>query len=162
MYKSLTAASVALLLVACGGSGSGGVQDTNEFITPGIGSALPDATDTRTLEVDRSFAFATARTIDIEFDIESARNADATVSICTDFVPVASEFDVDFDSCTVSGELDNGMFSHSMDVTNDKNSVVGVVLFQSAEMPPLYKEFNVDENQRTKGDGTVQSVIVWK
>lgn len=161
MYKSLTAASVALLLVACGGSGSGGVQDTNEFVNPGLGAALPDATDTRTLEVDRTFAFETARTIDIEFDIEAAKNADATVSICTDYIPLGTEFDVDFESCTVSGVLDNGTFSHSMDVTNDKDSVVGVVLFQSAEMAPLYKEFSVDENQRTKRDGTTQSVIVW-
>jgi len=162
MNKPITAISTMLFLVACGGSGSEGLNTGTDSAAPSLGAALPDATDTKSLEVDKDFAFETARSIDVEFDIVAAQNDEATVSICTDYTPVGTEFDVDFDSCTLSGALNNGIFSHTMDVTNDKESVVGIVLFQDAEKAPMYKEFTVDENQRTKSDGSSRHVIVWK
>jgi len=165
MIKQISIMSMALLLVACGGSGSEGYAQQNQAASapaPALGSAQPDAVDTKSLEVDKSFAFATARTVDIEFDIATARNDEATVTICTDYEPVGEEFDINFDSCTISGELDFGKFNHSMEVTNDNESVVAVVLFQDSELVPMYKEFNVDSNQRTKRDGTSRSVIVWR
>lgn len=162
MNKSITAISISLFLVACGGSGSEGLNKGADSSAPGLGAALPDATDSRSLEITKEFGFETARSVDVEFDIAAARQADASVSICTDYTPLGSEFDVDFDSCTVSGTLDNGAFSHTIDITNDKDSVVGIVLFQDAEIAPMYKEFTVDENQRTKSDGSAQRVLVWK
>lgn len=162
MIKSITAISITLLLVACGGSGSEESATEEAQATPIFESALPVATDSKSLDINRDFAFETARSVDVEFDIAVARNTEASVSICTQYTPVGSEFDVDFDSCTISGTLDNGMFSHTMDVTNDNESVIGVVLFQDAELPPLYKVFNVDANQRTKSDASAQRVIVWR
>jgi len=164
MNKSITALCMTLSLVACGQSGSNNQpNDTGAAsAAPNLGAALPEATDTKTLDISKSFSFDTARLIDIEFDIESARNSAADVSICTDYSEVGAEFDINFNTCALNGKLDNGAFNHSMLLTNDKESVVAVVLFQDAEMIPLYREFTVDSNQRNKADGSVQRVIVWK
>jgi len=159
MKRLLTTISLSLALVGCGGGSSSPDAGTN---APQVGAALPEAVDTASLEVDQDFSFATARTVLIEFDIESARETDADVSICTDFEPMGEVYDIDFNSCTVNGKLDEGMFSHSMEVTNDKASVIGVILFQDPQMAPIYKEFLVDNNQRMRGDGTEERVIVWK
>jgi len=158
MKALITTLSVSALLIACGGNGNKDAGDNN---APGLGAAVASSPDTNTLEVNEHFAFATARSVDIDFDISIARNTEADVAICTDFEPIGEEFDVNFDSCTVSGKLTHGVFNHSMEVTNDKESVVAVVLFQDFEMPPMYKEFQVDNNQRTRADGTSRSMIVW-
>jgi len=162
MLKIISFASISLILSACGGSGSAEAPEPVTQAPPSLGAALPNAADTADLTVDPEFGFKTARTVDIEFDIAQARNDEASVSICTNYEPIGAEFDIDFDSCTISGELVNGAFNHSMEVTNDNDAVVAVVLFQDIELLPMYKEFTVDNNQRSKTDGTSRSVIVWK
>lgn len=163
MIKPTSVISMSVFLIACGGSGSPEYTGGTGAIQapPGLGEAVPVATDTNKLEVKRDFAFATARTVDIEFDIEQVRNEDASVSICTDYEPDGADFDINFNSCTVNGELKMGTFNHSMEITNDKNAVIAVVLFQNQEIAPLYKVFSVDSNTRSKNDGSSQRVIVW-
>lgn len=163
MKNSLTAISISLFLVACGGSGSEDVGTTEPALLqgPNLGAAVDSPTNTDSLNIDRSFSFDTARTIDIDFNIEAAISSDANVSICTDYSPAGLEYDVNFESCMISGTLEDGVFKHSMEVTNDKDAVVAVVLFQDATIAPLYKEFKVDAHQRSKGNGSMRGVIVW-
>jgi len=87
MIKPISVITMSVFLIACGGSGSpDNTGSVGSLQAPtGLGAALPAATDTNTLEVRRDFSFATARTVDIEFDIEEVRNEDASVSICTDY-----------------------------------------------------------------------------
>ena len=160
MLRTTSILPLTILMVACGGSGSSGVENNGVQFAPEIGAAAAPP-DTQSLEVDKDFSFSTARTVDIEFNIESAANDEASVTICTDYKPLADEFDINFNTCTISGELEQGVFKHSMEVTNDKESVVAVVLFQNSELVPMYKEFKIDSNQRTKSDGSTSSVIVW-
>jgi len=141
--------------------------------SPTIDVVLPDlTTDSQALSVSNTFAFDTARTVEVDFDLDQARNQVASVSICTVFDPQGGPFDVDYDSCTVQGQMLNGVFKHSMEVTNDIESVAGVVWFESNSMPPLMQVFSVahDSNQSagtfTK-DRTVMSLnrsprIVWR
>lgn len=174
MRKTITLLTVCTLLTACGSgttenplideSASATVgTDGNETsgTEPVVGAAIPDPVDTDTLQVDRNFNFATARTIDIDFNLSDAADKDASVSICSEYAQAGDIYDINFDSCTVSGNLDSGVFQHSMEVTNDKDSVVAVVLFQDASMPPMFKEFFVDAATRSRADGTINKVIVW-
>jgi len=126
------------------------------------------AADSKSLSVSNSFSFATARTVDVDFDLEQARNQVASVSICTSFDPLGGAFDVDYDSCTVQGQMVNGVFHHSMEVTNDIESVAGVVWFQDNSIPPLMQVFSVAHtSSHATRDRTVLSIgtgpkIVWR
>jgi len=172
MKRIITIASMSVFLAACGGSGGGSGGDSNNApgsemtLVPELGAAMPTEpdvpVDTASLEVADDFAFATSRSIDIEFDLEQARGQEASVSLCTGYQPDGDAFDVDYETCTVQGVMIDGMFSHQMEVTNEFDSVMGVVWFQDASMEPLYREFHVDDATRMKNDGSMQRVIVWK
>lgn len=131
---------------------------------------IDEVVDTSTLSVAEDFAFDTARNIDIEFDLEAARNTDASVSICTNYMQDGDAFDVDYDSCAVRGPMEDGVFSHSMEITNEFDSVIAVVWFQDSSMAPLHREFSVDDTPpmaaaNTRGVRSVSEqrrVIVWK
>jgi len=131
---------------------------------------LPEvATDSQSLSVSNTFSFDTSRTVDVDFDLEQARNQLASVSICTSFDPEGGAFGVDYDSCTVHGQMVDGVFNHSMEVTNDIESVAGVVWFQNSSMQPLMQVFTVphDDTTGSMKDRTVMSVslvrkIVWR
>lgn len=162
MIKPISVLSMAIFLTACGGASSENENAIKDQAPSQLGAALPDPTNTTSLEVEQSFGFATARTIDIDFDIAAVRQKDATVTICTEFEPAGENFDVNFDSCSVSGLLVDGVFNHSMELTNDRDSVVAVVLFQDASIAPMFKEFTIDDSQRIKLGGDMNSVIVWQ
>ena len=139
---------------------------TNEVVEPAV------AADSESLSVSNTFSFATARTVDVDFDLEEARNHTASVSICTSFEPEGGVFGVDYDSCAVQGEMVNGVFHHSMEVTNDVESVAGVVWFQNNALPPMMQVFSVAHDTAqaaglTAKDRTVSSSggaqrIVWR
>ena len=154
--------------------------DTSDnTVTQATDSSSPDENTTlsnidavvknsQSLEVSDTFAFDTARTVDVDFDLEQARDHQASVSICTTFDPLGGPFDVDYDSCTVQGQMINGMFHHSMEVTNDIDSVAAVVWFQDNSMQPMMQIFPV-EHQTTESPSkkTVMSAastprIVWR
>jgi len=119
-------------------------QATVAVSTPTIDEVPPAvATDSQSLSVSSTFSFNTARTVDVDFDLEQARNQVASVSVCTSFEPEGGAFGVDYDSCTVQGRMVDGVFHHSMEVTNDIESVAGVVWFQDSAMQPLMQVFNV-------------------
>jgi len=129
-------------------------------------------TDSQSLSVSNTFTFDTARTVEVDFDLDQARNQVASVSICTVFDPQGGPFDVDYDSCTVQGQMVNGIFKHSMEVTNDIESVAGVVWFESNAMPPLMQVFSVahgsgEATAKLNKDRTAMSLnksprIVWR
>lgn len=159
MKKTMTVATLSLTLAACGGSGS---NESNGLTEPELGAALSSSAQlisTADLKVDENFNLASSRSIDIEFDIADAANSDASVSVCTDFSPGGGAYDVNYESCVVSGEIQDGKFQHVMDVTNEFDSVVAVVWFQDPSNEPLYKEFFIDSNTRSKGG---KSTIVWR
>lgn len=179
MKRIMTIASISVLLSACGGSGGSGENpgsalvvpevedlattvDTADLGLPELGAALAGPVDTSDLNVSEEFAFNTARTIDIDFDLQNARDKPASVSICTGYEPEGDAFDVDYASCGVQGEMADGVFSHQMEVTNEFDSVMGVVWFRDASMQPMYQEFHVDDVTRVKGDGSLQRSIVWR
>lgn len=163
MKKLLITTSIALALSACGGGSDDTVSQTPATgEEPIVGAALPEPVNTDSLVVENDFSFNTARSINIEFDIEEARGKDASVSICTEYTAV-NAYDVDYSSCPVKASMIDGEFSHSMEVTNAYDSVVAVVWFNDASMDPIAQEFSVDQGAtaRSKYAGQVQT-IVWK
>lgn len=184
MKRISTIASMTVFLAACGGSGGSGENLDNDLVLPDVddlgasvtasdldmpdlgvpvlGAALAAVVDTADLNVADEFAFDTARSIDIDFDLDNARDKAASVSICTGYAPQGDAFDVDYASCGVQGEMVDGVFSHQMEVTNEFDSVMGVVWFRDASMQPMYQEFHVDDATRMKSDGSLQRSIVWR
>lgn len=183
MKQNLIRTSIALSLIAVLSACSSESSDT----TPAVGAALPEpvatdtdtgaasepapvvlATDTNTLSVSEEFSFDTARTIDIDFDLEQGRGQDASVSICTSYAQDGDAFDVDYTSCAVRGPMVNGVFSHSMEITNEFDSVIAVVWFQDATIEPLHQIFTIDEpvamadSRGIRASTNQRRVIVWK
>ncbi len=151
MKKAITVIALSAILAACG---------AEDAATPDLGAAQAGPmANTADLAVDADFDFASSRSIDVEFDIADAAGSDASVSICTEYSPGGGAFDVDYESCTVSGEIQDGVFSHTMDVTNEFDSVVAVVWFQDPSNEPLYKEFFVESRKRSKGQ---KPTLVWR
>ena len=167
--KALLSMSVAFLLAGCGSENAppemGAALQGAEGGTPAV---VIETTDTGTLEVANDFAFDTARTIEIDFDLESARDTQASVSICTSYMADGDAFDVDYDSCAVRAPMNDGVFSHSMEVTNEFDSVVAVVWFKDSTMAPLHREFTIDPPLAVAGKRGIRAaknqrrVIVWK
>jgi len=195
MKNTILVVSIGIGLSACGGeSSSFDAPLANAPSSPDIGAAIdatnnaPDtsiiaevtdsvvdevlpevATDSQSLSVSNTFSFDTSRTVDVDFDLEQARNQMASVSICTSFDPEGGAFGVDYDSCTVHGQMVDGVFNHSMEVTNDIESVAGVVWFQNSSIQPLMQVFTVSHGDTTAStkDRSVMSVshaptIVWR
>ena len=123
-----------------------------------------EVVDTQSLLVADDFAFDTARRIDIDFDLESARNTEASVSICTTYTQDDLGYDVNYDSCTVQSAMSNGVFNHSMEVTNEYTSVIAVVWFQNPTLQPIHQEFTVagPVNDRSVNSVDGRRVIVWR
>ncbi len=173
--KCLFAVSLAVAITACGGDGEGGSAEPTqgaaiagpEVTVPGV--ITPDTlTDTKSLVVASDFVFDTARVIDIDFDLESARGSDATVSICTRFDRSGGAFDVDYGSCAIRAPMTDGVFSHQMEITNEFDSVVAVVWFKDESIEPLHRVFGIDPPMAMATDRGVRAmqdqrrVIVWK
>lgn len=164
--QMMFAMSLAVVLAGC----------ASEEVPPEMAAAQGDVlpvvpepvTDTKSLKVADNFTFDTARTIDIDFDLESARGTQASVSICTSYTQDAEDFDVDYDSCAVRAPMMDGVFSHSMEVTNEFDSVVAVVWFKDSSMAPLHREFSIDPPLAVAGVRGIRAatnqrrVIVWK
>lgn len=179
MKQNLIRTSIALSLIAALSACSSESSDS----TPAVGAAQPEpiatdtdtgaaplvlATDTNTLSVSEEFSFDTARTIDIDFDLEQARGQDSSVSICTSYAQDGDAFDVDYTSCAVRGPMVDGVFSHSMEITNEFDSVIAVVWFQDASIEPLHQIFTIDQPVAMAGSRGIRAstnqrrVIVWK
>lgn len=165
LSKELLAMCLVLVLAGCSSEEAPPEIAAAQSVT---GNTPLAATDTKTLEVANDFAFDTARTIDIDFDLESARDTHASVSICTKYMQDGSAFDVDYDSCTVQAPMINGVFSHSMEVTNQFDSVIAVVWFKDSTISPLHREFTIDPPLAVAGARGIRAasdqrrVIVWK
>ncbi len=172
MKKLILTAGVSLVLAACGGGGesTGGLDQpelgaANEAQAPANTTPLAAAPlaaaplNTSDIEVDVDFNLASSRSIDVDFDIADAEGTHASVSICTDYAQGGSAFDVNYDSCTVTADMFDGKFSHSMDVTHEFDSVVAVVWFLDPGTEPMYQEFFVDNATRSKGS---KPSLVWR
>lgn len=195
MKNTILVVSIGIALSACGGeNGSPGAPLTNTPSPPDIGAAIDAAnnasdtstmteatvpvidevlpevtTDSQSLSVSNTFSFDTSRTVDVDFNLEQARNQLASVSICSSFDPEGGAFGVDYDSCTVHGQMIDGVFNHAMEVTNDIESVAAVVWFQNSSMQPIMQTFTVahDDSTGSMKDRSVMSVsdapkIVWR
>lgn len=170
LSKGLLALSLALVLTGCGSEEAAPEMAAAQAAAPAGNTpvATAESTDTKTLEVAHDFAFDTARTIDIDFDLESARDTHASVSICTEYAQDGDAFDVNYDSCTVQAPMTDGVFSHSMEVTNEFDSVMAVVWFKDSTIAPLHREFTIDPPLAVVGARGIRAVtgqrrvIVWK
>ncbi len=182
MRKTLRMIALPLSLAALAGCGAGGEEPNTGAAMSAIGGAITapgnsnssattpaplsaiEVEDTKSLVVADDFAFDTAQTINIDFDLESARGSEASVSICTRYNQDASGYDINYDSCTVRGDMSDGIFTHAMDVTNEYESVVAVVWFQDAAMQPVYREFSIGNSgsDRTTRSADGKKVIVWR
>ena len=176
MRTILTTAALSVLLTACGGGSENGLGLDEDNNTPTLGAAQaatsPDTTEaavaaavaanTSDLVVDADFDFASSRSIAVNFDIADAQGTDASVSICTDYGSGGDAFDVNYDSCTVNAEMQNGQFNHVMEVTHEFDAVVAVVWFQDPGTAPLYKEFFVDEAASENRSKDARPMLVWR
>lgn len=171
MKKVITAVSLVVLLAGCGGGGGGGgdsaTTDSGGTTTTSTNTGGGDAKVTSTADIVTTpqFDFAASRSVDINFDVPEARTAEGMLSLCSKYSDQGDgTFDIDYNSCTVQATLVNGVYNAKMELTNDVNSVVGVVWFADSSLAPVYKEFSIATTAgRTLGaSGVKQSpTIVW-
>lgn len=163
MKNLMTLASLTLLLTACGGGPGTDSADTTDSGSQG---QTPDTSQTleNTAELKSSadFNFDTSRAIAIDFDVAQARTSAGLMSLCTKYTETDGEYDVDYDSCTVQSPLVDGIYSGSMDVTNDISSVIGVVWFKDSDIDPVYKEFALEVGAKVARRGGGPQAIVWR
>jgi hypothetical protein len=172
MKNLITLASLTLLLTACGG-GPGGDATTNTSST-GTSTATgtgpqgqnPDTSpvleNTAELKSSADFDFSSSRAIAIDFDVAAATTSQGMLSLCTKYSKSGDSFDIDYDSCAVQAPLVNGVYSSKMDITNDINSVVGVVWFADSAIAPIYKEFSLEVGAKLARRGESTQSIVWR
>jgi len=160
--------SIGAALSATGGVGGApiavDVVDTENLVDNVLRLEEIEVEDTKSLIVSDDFAFDTAQHIDIDFDLESARDVPASVSVCTDYTQAGDGYDIDYDSCTVRGSMVDGVFSHQMEVTNAFSDVIAVVWFMDGDSSPVYRKFSVrgDESDRAARSVDGRKVIVWR
>lgn len=162
MKNLMTTAAVAMLLAACGGSPE---DDSAGSTNTGSQGQAPDTEIleyTADLRASADFNFSTSRSIAIDFDVPQARTVSGLMSLCTQYTKIAGKYDIDYDSCTVQSPLVNGAYSGKMDVTNDINSVVGVVWFKDPDFAPVYKEFSLEVGAKVARRGSGPQTIVWR
>lgn len=169
MKKLITMLSLTVLLTACGGGGSDSgadtSADTDSGSTPIAGNPdteTPVQENTADLEVSADFDFATSRSIAIDFDVEQARTSPGLMSVCTDYTELDDMYDINYESCTLQAPLVDGIYSGEMEVTNDIDTVVGVVWFKDSEIEPVYKEFSLEVGAQVARRGTGAQTLVWR
>jgi len=170
MKNLITLASLTLLLTACGGgpggdtsassgASNGGAVTGSEGQSPDTSPALEFTAD---LKSSADFDFSSSRAIAIDFDVASASTSPGLMSLCTKYTKTDDSYNVDYSSCTVQAPLVNGTYSGKMDVTNDIDSVVGVVWFKDESIPPVYKEFSLEVGAKLARRGEGVQSIVWR
>jgi len=183
MKNLMTWASLTLVLTACGGGpgvdSSGEVGSTDLSAPTGTGSTdvststgtgsegqnpeiAPALEYTADLKSSADFDFSSSRSIAIDFDVAEATTSPGLMSLCTKYSKVDDSFDIDYDSCAVQAPLVNGVYSGTMELTNDVNSVVGVVWFKDKSIPPVYKEFSLEVGAKLARRGEGPQSIVWR
>lgn len=179
MKKVITAVSLSALLslmAGCGGGGGGdsAASDSNGTTTTAsnnngnTGGSGEESRVTSTAEIVTTpeFDFSASRSVDINFDVPEARNVEGMLSLCSKYADQGDgTFDIDYNSCTVQATLVNGVYNAKMELTNDVDSVVGVVWFTDPAVSPVYKEFSVATTTAGRGFGASgvkqNPVIVW-
>ncbi|PWQ97800.1 hypothetical protein [Leucothrix pacifica] len=166
MKNLITLASMAVLLAACGGGPLSETGSSSGTSDGGPVAETPDTTPaleyTADLKSSADFDFATSRAIAIDFDVEQARVSEGLMSLCTNYTESDGAYDIDYDSCTVQSPLVDGVYSGQMDVTNDVNSVIGVVWFKDPDIAPVYKEFMLEVGAKVARRGAGPQAIVWR
>lgn len=180
MTQTLKLLTAALSLLVLAGCGAGEEEPNMGAAMSAIGGAVPtpagieptqidapleiEVEDTKSLIVSDDFAFDTSQHINIDFDLLSARGSDASVSICTSYGEDHLGYDIDYDSCTVQGDMIDGVFNHAMEVTNEFEKVVAVVWFQDKAIDPVYREFSVGSSSSDRAVRSIgrEKVIVWR
>lgn len=175
MKNLMILASLTLLLTACGGGPGDGTAtdistgssdtDTSDTGTGPQGQTTdttPAVENTAELKSSADFNFDTSRSIAIDFDVLQARTSPGLMSLCTKYTEANGEYDIDYDSCTVQSPLVDGVYSGKMDVTNDINSIVGVVWFKDPDIAPVYKEFSLEVGAKVARRGAGPQAIVWR
>ena len=166
MKNLITLASLTLLLTACGGGGAGdSSSDTSTAVA--VPAASPEAVtplleNTADLRSSVDFDFSSSRAIAIDFDVAAATTAPGMLSLCTKYTKSGEAFDIDYDSCAVQTPIINGVYNSKMDITNDINSVVGVVWFSDETIAPIYKEFLLEVGAKIARRGAGPQAIVWR
>lgn len=172
MKNLITLASLTLLLTACGGGpgvdgdSSSSTGSTETVVGTGPEGQNPDTApvleNTAELRSSADFNFSSSRAIAIDFDVAAASTSQGLMSLCTKYTKTDDSFDVDYNSCTVQAPLVDGVYSGKMDVTNDINSVIGVVWFKDQTVPPVYKEFSLEVGAKLARRGVGAQSIVWR
>ena len=172
MKNLITLASLTLLLTACGG-GPGvesttvsGSTDVSTSAGSGSEGQSPDTSSpleyTADLKSSADFDFSSSREIAIDFDVAAVTTSPGLMSLCTKYSKADGNFDIDYGSCAVQAPLVNGVYMGKMNVTNDINSVVGVVWFKDESVPPTYKEFSLEVGAKLARRGEGMQSLVWR
>jgi len=161
MKHVIALTSLTLLLTACGG-GPASESDSHTGPLGETPDTTPTLENTADLRSSAEFNFDTSRAIAIDFDVAQAKTSPGLMSLCTVYTKQGDQYDVDYDSCTVQAPLVNGEYSGKMDVTNDINSVIGVVWFKDPDIAPVYKEFSLEVGAKVARRGAGPQTIVWR
>lgn len=176
MSSMLKVIPVALCMAALSACGSGDSEPDMGAALSAIGGGVPaplttpapipdiQVVNTKSLVVSDDFTFDTAQQINVDFDLEAARNTEGAVSICTEYSQDDAGFDINYGSCTVQGTMTDGVFTHAMEVTNEFDSVVAVVWFQNEAVAPVFREFTVKGESADRSTKSVngEKVLVWR
>ncbi|WML91621.1 hypothetical protein RCF98_04600 [Thiothrix lacustris] len=170
MKKIITVVSLMVLLTGCGGGGGtvAGTSTSDTTIASNTTAPLESntqATSTAAIIAAPEFDFASARTIDIQFDVPEARTTEGMLSLCTKYSSESDgTFNINYDSCLVQATLVNGLYQSQMELTNDVNSVIGVIWFADPDLAPVYKEFTLAATagaSARSANANTHPTIVW-
>jgi len=144
------------------GTTTGNSTGTNDGSDAGNSTRVTSSSE---IVASAEFNFAASRTVDIDFDVPEARNAEGMLSLCNEYTKTGDSYDINYDSCTVQASMLNGVYNGKMELTNNVNSIVGVVWFTDPSIAPVYKEFaiaNTAERAFRSRGGKINHIISWK
>lgn len=167
--QTLAITCIAGLLTGCGGGSiSGSLVDqlgAEEAQAPVTAAAQPEETnpapyveaavsngelfaevpetETSQIVTTANFLFDTAKSVNLQIDLNGAEGTQASLSLCTDYEATDSGYSVNYNSCSIKATMVDGHFNHQMELMNQYDSAIAVVWFPNQEFEPMYNEMNV-------------------
>lgn len=152
--KTLPVALSLVLLTGCMGSidgepdtgaaQNGNTQSDSPYTQNADSTTQESDSNTAKFSTRPEFDFRTSGSLKINLDIPEARGEEATVSLCTEYNPGGTVYEINYDSCLLRAPLIDGRFKHEISLTNQFEAVVAAVWFQNPDIAPVMREFRRD------------------
>ena len=107
-------------------------------------ATIPDS-ETSQIVTTANFLFDTAKSVELRVNIAEAIGTQSSISLCTDYEANGSGYSVNYNSCAVKATIQDGQFTHQMELMNQFDSAIAVVWFPDQEFEPMFNELNVAE-----------------